>query len=474
MKVQKMNESGYTLIGVLAIFTILSILGISLITISVTSFKTSTTERDDQSAFYIAEAGLNYKFNKVKNMVDNFSVNETERADEAKNRFDQELQDVLQNEKYNTFEKVNVYQPTANIVVEEITDSEEYQDYKLTSTGTIGSKERTVEQVITIQYENNGNAQYELPDMVLFADGTIIIKKDVKVNGNIGTLLEESESIEVAKDVSIGGDIRVPKGYTDRAVKTASNGLPVPVKMNVLTFPELLEFPTFPSTLPNKNNIIVDENSKERIIESQKVSKIELVKDSTLIFDVGDTDMSIVVDSLTMAKNSFIHLEGSGSLTLYIKDKIVINKESGVNHEGEAGNLNIFYKGIEPFQLEKDTQIKGSIFVEKADFVQKKDGYLCGNLFSGGNNVKFEKDREGCSQLVLAPHAEFSIEKDGKFKGIVIAKDIVIEKDVELSFDEPILLDGFISPSDPGFEVNNGDTNVLTSVISNPIRETEK
>lgn len=52
------NENGYTLILVLLVFVVLSIVGTGLLVLSSNTLKTMNTERDDQSAFYIAEAGL--------------------------------------------------------------------------------------------------------------------------------------------------------------------------------------------------------------------------------------------------------------------------------------------------------------------------------------------------------------------------------------------------------------------------------
>nr|WP_106784513.1 polymer-forming cytoskeletal protein [Lysinibacillus timonensis] len=52
------NEKGYTLVLVLLIFVVFSIVGTGLLIISSNTMKTMDSERDDQSAYYIAEAGL--------------------------------------------------------------------------------------------------------------------------------------------------------------------------------------------------------------------------------------------------------------------------------------------------------------------------------------------------------------------------------------------------------------------------------
>ena len=52
------NQKGYTLIIVVLAITVISILGLSILTYSSSSLKRSVNERNDQSAYYIAESGL--------------------------------------------------------------------------------------------------------------------------------------------------------------------------------------------------------------------------------------------------------------------------------------------------------------------------------------------------------------------------------------------------------------------------------
>src|SRR5699024_6837248 len=65
------NESGYTLLAVLLLIMIISVFGLSLSALSLTSVTVSTKEHDYQSVYYIAEAGSNYQMEKVKKIVQN-------------------------------------------------------------------------------------------------------------------------------------------------------------------------------------------------------------------------------------------------------------------------------------------------------------------------------------------------------------------------------------------------------------------
>ena len=52
------EDYGFTLVGVLMVLIVFSVLGLSIMVITANSVKISGGERDDQSVYYIAEAGL--------------------------------------------------------------------------------------------------------------------------------------------------------------------------------------------------------------------------------------------------------------------------------------------------------------------------------------------------------------------------------------------------------------------------------
>ncbi|MFJ7667509.1 hypothetical protein ACIQXI_10385 [Lysinibacillus sp. NPDC097195] len=59
-QLRKMDERGYSFLFVFLTIILVTVLGLSIIKIANNTLKTSAHERDDQSIYYIAEAGLNY------------------------------------------------------------------------------------------------------------------------------------------------------------------------------------------------------------------------------------------------------------------------------------------------------------------------------------------------------------------------------------------------------------------------------
>src|SRR5690554_3820952 len=107
------EESGFAIVGVLIIFIIITVLGLSIVTLSFASVKTSTNERDNQSAYYIAEAGLTYQIEKAKNdILVIYEDDLVQTEDEFLNKLTEVEEDDI---RYEEFDKVNNVQPFAKI-----------------------------------------------------------------------------------------------------------------------------------------------------------------------------------------------------------------------------------------------------------------------------------------------------------------------------------------------------------------------
>src|SRR5690625_3664655 len=117
-----------------------------MITLSAASFKTSTTEKNNQSAFYIVEAGLNYQEQQLKNKVIKiYEANNVETEDD----FIRELSsDVLfPDATYNDFEQENTN--------EDIND-EKLSDYqiKIYSKENVGKESRSLSRVDGVKWQD--------------------------------------------------------------------------------------------------------------------------------------------------------------------------------------------------------------------------------------------------------------------------------------------------------------------------------
>lgn len=101
----KKNEQGYALLITTFAIVLLSVLGIGMMTVSSNTLKTSTYERSNQSLYYLAEAGINYKeaiiLDEIKKIYDEEKANtsnQTGSEDTFNNTFNHRLTNLLLSE----------------------------------------------------------------------------------------------------------------------------------------------------------------------------------------------------------------------------------------------------------------------------------------------------------------------------------------------------------------------------------------
>lgn len=496
------NESGYVLVGVLLIFTIVAVLGLSIVMSSLTSVKTSHSERDNQSAYYIAEAGLTYYMKEIKEKVQNIYERDNVKVEE---NFYNNLGEIkrLENDGiYEGFEEENEIQPKATVKVV----GKGNNQFQISSIGEIGETRRKVESTFTVEWkEKFENKPYQLPDKAVFVKETITLKNSGSIDGNIGTLKEGVPSIFAEGNPSIGGDIRVKEGYEEHAVDTEVLNFPKAKGIKMGSIPELPSFPSFPlkhqcpkdkiiinqhnnehSVIKNcnlniNNHVVKSANYKLNLNSGEKLyfKSLNIEQDLTLFIDVGDSDKEIVVSYLNL-KGGNIVLLGKGRLTFYVEDKITTGY-GNINSEENINNLNIFYKGQESVFWGSNTKIYGSLFVETADITGGNGGGFYGNIFTGGTNLDIKGNADSMSQLILAPNADVTIDNSGRVNGMIVSKNLLIKGNGKVIYDESLSedIDGPISPSGLGHESEGSGiggsegklTDASPSITTSPIRE---
>src|SRR5699024_6057582 len=185
------HEAGYMLVGVLLAITVLAIVGTSLVTLSVNSVKTSSSERDNQAVYYIAEAGLTYLESEFEKAV--AEIYDSDKIKTEEDFFNQLNKLDFVPERYDTFEKVQDSQPFAELEVEKIT--EEKGRYKLISTGNLYGENRRVSQIIQVGWNDKYEEVEEkpitsivnTPPFAVFTRGQFTMTNGT-INGDIGTL----------------------------------------------------------------------------------------------------------------------------------------------------------------------------------------------------------------------------------------------------------------------------------------------
>lgn len=179
MKLFTRSEDGFTLLGVLMVLAIFSILGFSILAVTAGSVKLSDSERDDQSVFYIAEAGLVEKVAEIEGIVDSAYEKVSDRynrlTSKEKANFDFEVEFykevtekiLLGTTKLSAFESNFEENPEATVSISRI-NTENPPSYKVESEGKIGKSKRKVYTVVSLNWDENEDEDSQIIEDILF------------------------------------------------------------------------------------------------------------------------------------------------------------------------------------------------------------------------------------------------------------------------------------------------------------------
>lgn len=312
-----LNDRGFTLLGVLMLVILITVLGVSILTVTSNSLRLSANERTDQSTFYIAESGIvvtrkdmedklqsayelaysktkedykkaeeayyrrplkeqtgfmfdfagileNYYLNKVKTDLPNEWIVKSDSAS-FKDRFKFEPNYSEDNIKTT---------PSATVTVTRVKESSVEMEYKIYSVGKIGNKKRTVSQklIVNLDVGNLGDpGTPEIPGTPgtpgqggglvegLPKDTAIIVKNEIKIKsstviGNIATLKPGSGSIAIDWGTpSINGSFYVPSG-SEKSALIKPASMGFSPKVNGSMIGTIPALPPFP-TPPNYRSL---------------------------------------------------------------------------------------------------------------------------------------------------------------------------------------------------------------------------
>ncbi|WP_053219016.1 DUF7305 domain-containing protein [Virgibacillus senegalensis] len=481
LKIQWNNQAGSALVFTLIVMVILSLLGLSLLGVMVNHTKLSSSERSDQSAYYIAEAGAALKNAEIEAAI--------ERYYQGGEDSEAEVKGLIQSERtYTDFDEIFGKEPEASVHIEsEQPNEDQVRQYKLVSTGTIGDRSRTVEQPFIVNWIPRKGEGIHLPDQTaVYANTTIDLSGGAQIKGNIKTNSEQAPSIRLEGGAElIDGKIFVPFGSEDDALeapKKTLEDLPQPIGQEKGTM-ELPDFPPIPEFPLAENGQLKGGDGRKGYIhdgmltirggddyilplhQSTSFKEIKISSNNTLTIDLQGRNQSIVVDHLNL-ENGHIELKNPGRLTIYVRHKLTFGSGSTWNKTGDTENTHIYYKGQDKLLLSGSQAINGSLFADRADVEITGGGEFTGHLFTGGSNVKVDGGASS-TYLIYAPHAAFRFGGGGTLKGMVVIDSFSGGGGSRIEFEE-FSLDDLPFVSD-GVPIDVGDI-----ITKEPIRETDE
>lgn len=437
------SEVGYTLPIVLLILVVFSILGISLISISMNSLKLSDSERKDQAVYYIAESGTTVVLSDINTLVDTLSNSSVILSE--KDFFIKLEQDILSSKVISGFEQNSGETPFATVTVKLLEIDEELKErkYEIISKGEIGKRIRTVAGDFSVSF--SAGDQISLPpNLGVFSNDKILLSNGT-IEGNLILNKYSSKGIEISGNPSVKGKIIVPVASGNNVFSAPAwwinQNNPAILKDHQLVEFPLPLFPEFPSNftpLPNMNvgnhkvvsekNINITsylvENHKINLDKNYEINNITFNSNRKLTFIVNE-DRSIVVNNIS--GSGHLHVEGKGKLTIYLKENIQID---GNLNPQNSNNLYIYVgpskiPGAPKTIKSSDyAQFNASVYAKDANLEVVGSAGVTGHLVTGGQSVKFSGGTQGTASgtVVFAPNAAVELTGSGTLRGGVISK----------------------------------------------------
>lgn len=374
------NEHGYTLIIVTLLIVVISILGLSLMATTATTLKQSDGERNNQSSFYIAEAGL---VQKKKELQDKIEAQKDKALIETKKYYDS-LKDIDKKTfNYKEF-LINTYYSMAEQVIN-----------KSASLSTVYSSSdgiyepqfgKPTQSIVTVTKVGSRPLNYTIQSI-----GTIGTdnKKARTVMQNfevIATPIPPNKTIFTAKSPLYVETPFVPKN--------TGNGNTFNIKDKNGNFAQAItgipSIPSFNPGIPSTGatsyrggNPLVLSSGDKKYYKS-----LSLNGNGMPIIQAHDNGSAIYVDSLSLDGN--INITGNGNLTIYVQNNLSISKgtivkNTSVKNDLAATKLTIIYTGTNGIHITGNLDFYG-LFV--APYAELKGNGNGGAKFYGTVVVK--------------------------------------------------------------------------------------
>lgn len=381
MKLRQLKEeTGSGLVLTLMVLLVLTVLGVTIGTLTIGSYRLSDANRDDTSAYFIAEAGAVATYEDIqKTVLKSYEQHSTEGS------FYNSVSKIVasKNGKANIdFDKQTGSQPIATIQ----TNKKDSQNFIIHATGEVDGKKRTVEKELKVNWvEKNSNS--ELPKLpknaALLTKSDIEISAGSKIVGDIHTNSIKKESIEISGNPSFTGTTLFHSSEItgEDLIKRKNNGewlkkqevreenidfeaydnwisnVKVPTDLTT-------DFKTLPDkTVKNNNgnqhkvqdngnifmNSYVIDSYKLEVQNNLSIDKIKVESNKTLTIDTKGGNYSIQVNDLSINSGK-VNIVGGGTVTFIVNDLSI-----------SSGKLNLMGESRVTFLVE-DLSILSSDF----------------------------------------------------------------------------------------------------------------
>lgn len=447
------NEDGAGLVLALMVLLVFAVLGIAVGAVTIGSHKLSDISQDNNSAYYIAEAGANLAYQEIENGV--WPAYENSSSNGA--YFDEinGLTNPFQPGKsYGSgyFDTQSGKQPTATVaIMGPDVISEEEQQFEIVSIGEISGQKRTVTKPFTVKWipKTTGEKIPSIPDY-----SALVVRNNVNINGgNINGYVyldtDDAGSFVFGSSGNVNGTVYTSYSgdlknlFTMPAWRNNPGNQPYDevyykeLETQWSEFDAMLEMIELPAgweSYTSIGNFSPVEGTPGHISENVFATKIDIGGSKRLIIDNVGRDINIVVNELNVSGSGKISFAGNGKVHFYVQNKITLGGSGTINEGGNRALLRVYYFHNNPISFGGSVILNGNLLVKKATVNLAGSGNVTGALISGGPTLNLSGGIND-NVLIAIPQGNIHMSGSAIVNGILVANSVSTTGNPTVNFD---------------------------------------
>jgi hypothetical protein len=454
------EENGSGLVLTLMVLLVLSVLGISIGTLTLGSYRLGDANRDGTSAYYVAEAGAVAAYEAIQSEVLNaYAEYKTEES------FYERVSTIMSSKNGPagvTFRDQFGSTPTATIKVDPETKTvpEGPRKYTISSTGEVDGKKRTVTKEFTVNWIEKNTGGGGLP--ILADNATLLTEDSIKISngtfqGDIYTNATLPNSITISGGPTITQTTLYysSKANVDKLVEGSkkdllSNRIANGNSVDFTAYTKILgeiNAPTITRILPSKifnghqvqddkGNLNI-QGSYELFLESDVyIPIITSTWNQVFTINTQGQNRTILVDKMVIDSSNLI-ITGGGTLTIFVRDELDISHLPNFNNNKNSVPLNLIFLGTDnnKFKLSDwSATINGNIIVKNNIDIFANSLSIKGIFLTASKSVQLTGGNAVSNMMLIAPSAEVSLQGSYSINGTVIAKQFSMNGGTSLTY----------------------------------------
>ena len=282
---------------------------------------------------------------------------------------------------------------------------------------------------------------------MIFSEGDITLQGSSKIIGDAGTNSTRDKSVRFDWSTFIDGDLWIGPHSEWSKVATspkADVGEHASKKIRQLTREKKFAPPAYrdsPALEPKGNLYAGYQDTGDAIIDkSGAYSNISVTKD--LVVNIGDEDLNITAETLSVSGDGQIILNrsGSGHVNLFVTDSLELSGSGKINSKGNYDSINLYYSGNSPLRFGGNTRANMSLYAQTADISLSDSAQMTGSIVTGAKDISLSGNSQLNPGEIYALNAALSLSGSSRIQGVTVSDTLSLSGTSQIEYDDSMSL----------------------------------